>query len=45
MPYVYVGKELAKELHELDLCLEEYMQLLTNTGENHGEGKNQNEAA
>ena len=41
----YVGKELAKELHELDLCLEEYMQLLTNAGENHGEGKNQNEAA
>ena len=25
----YVGKELAKELYELDLCLEEYMEMLT----------------
>lgn len=25
----YVGKELAQELHELDLCMEEYMEKLT----------------
>lgn len=25
----YVGKELAKELYELDMCIEEYMQMLT----------------
>lgn len=29
--YRYVGKELAAELHELDLCLEEYLQMLSNT--------------
>ena len=29
--YRYVGKELAAELHELDLCLEEYLQMLTDT--------------
>jgi len=27
--YRYVGKELAKELYELDMCLEEYMDMLT----------------
>ena len=27
--YRYVGKELAKELHELDLTLEEYLDKLT----------------
>ena len=29
--YRYVGKELAAELHELDMCLEEYLQMLTDT--------------
>ena len=29
--YRYVGREIAAELHELDLCLEEYLNLLTNT--------------
>ena len=27
--YRYVGKEVAAEIHELGLCLEEYLQLLT----------------
>ena len=27
--YRYVGKELAAELHELDMCLEEYLNMLT----------------
>ena len=29
--YRYVGREIAAELHELDLCLEEYLNLLTDT--------------
>lgn len=29
--YRYVGKELAAELYELDMCLEEYLQMLTDT--------------
>ena len=29
--YRYVGKEIAAELHELDMCLEEYMQMLSDT--------------
>ena len=29
--YRYVGREIAAELHELDLCLEEYLQMLTDT--------------
>ena len=27
--YRYVGKEIAAELHDLDMCLEEYLQMLT----------------
>ncbi len=30
--YRYVGEELARELHELDICLEEYLDMLTNDG-------------
>ncbi len=30
--YRYVGLELAQELHELGLCLEEYLDMLTNDG-------------
>ena len=29
--YRYVGREIAAELHELDMCLEEYMQMLSDT--------------
>jgi len=29
----YVGKELARELYELDMCMEEYMQMLTAANE------------
>ena len=29
--YRYVGREIAAELHELGLCLEEYLQMLTTT--------------
>ena len=29
--YRYVGKELAAELHNLEMCLEEYLQMLTDT--------------
>ena len=29
--YRYVGKEIAAELHSLDMCLEEYFNMLTNT--------------
>ena len=29
--YRYVGREIAAELHELDMCLEEYLQMLTDT--------------
>lgn len=29
--YRYVGKELAAELHDLDMCLEEYLLMLTDT--------------
>ena len=27
--YRYVGREIAEEIHQLDLCLEEYLQMLT----------------
>ena len=29
--YRYVGRSIAKEIHELDVCLEEYLQMLTNS--------------
>lgn len=29
--YRYVGKEIAAELHQLDMCLEEYLNMLTDT--------------
>ena len=29
--YRYVGKTIAKEIYELDICLEEYLQMLTNS--------------
>ena len=29
--YRYVGEEIAAELHELDMCLEEYLNMLTDT--------------
>ena len=29
--YRYVGKEIAAELHQLDMCLEEYLNMLTET--------------
>ena len=29
--YRYVGKTVAAEIHELDICLEEYLQMLTNS--------------
>lgn len=29
--YRYVGKTIAKEIHELDVCLEEYLDMLTNS--------------
>ena len=29
--YRYVGKEIAAELHQLDMCLEEYLNMLTKT--------------
>ena len=29
--YRYVGREIAAELHKLDMCLEEYLQMLTDT--------------
>lgn len=29
--YRYVGKEIAAELHELDMCLEEYLNMLTDS--------------
>ena len=29
--YRYVGKTIAREIHELDVCLEEYLEMLTNS--------------
>ena len=29
--YRYVGKDIAKEIHDLGLCLEEYLEMLTNS--------------
>ena len=29
--YRYVGKTIAQEIHELDVCLEEYLEMLTNS--------------
>ena len=29
--YRYVGKAVAEEIHELGVCLEEYLELLTNS--------------
>ncbi|MBR4290110.1 MAG: D-alanyl-D-alanine carboxypeptidase family protein [Oscillospiraceae bacterium] len=29
--YRYVGKTVAREIHELDICLEEYLEMLTNS--------------